>query len=206
MDKLFTRDIRDRIHFRAMFTAIAAAFTLGGCASAHEGGHGVAQEETANTPSATSIRSVSVLERAWLSEHNVERARLGLKPLVWDTNLSADAARHAVKMARSGTFEHADQRNNKVAQGENLWMGTIGAYNASDMVGSWIEERTAFRPGIFPNVSKTGNWADIGHYTQLIWPDTKRVGCALAGNSSDEYLVCRYYPAGNVLGEKIGVK
>jgi hypothetical protein len=151
-------------------------------------------------------RDLAGLEQIWLSEHNKERARLGLKPLVWDAKLSADAEAHAASMANTDVFEHAVQSASSDAQGENMWMGTAGAYDASAMVGSWIAEATDFQGGTFPNVSKTGNWADIGHYTQLIWPATKSVGCALAANSRDEYMVCRYYPAGNVLGEKIGVK
>ena len=47
------------------------------------------------------------------------------------------------------------------------------------MVGSWIDEKRAFRPGVFPNVSRTGNWDDVAHYTQLIWKGTTRVGCAI---------------------------
>ncbi len=151
-------------------------------------------------------RDIATLEHVWLSEHNTERARLGLKPLVWDAKLSRDAALHATVMAKTDIYEHAVQSTSADAQGENMWMGTAGAYDAVAMVGSWIAEATDFRAGTFPNVSKTGNWTDIGHYSQLIWPTTKAVGCALARNPRDEYMVCRYYPAGNVVGEKIGVK
>jgi hypothetical protein len=44
----------------------------------------------------------------------------------------------------------------------------------------------------------------VGHYTQLIWPTTREVGCAVAKGQGNDVLVCRYAPAGNVLGEKIG--
>jgi hypothetical protein len=39
-------------------------------------------------------------------------------------------------------------------------------------------EKRYFRPGIFPDVSTTGNWYDVSHYTTMIWPTTERVGCA----------------------------
>jgi uncharacterized protein YkwD len=160
-------------------------------------------EEQASVPA---VRDTATLEHEWLSEHNKERARLGANPLVWDAKLAAAAAGHAAFMAKTDEYEHANQVDGPNVQGENMWMGTRGAYAATDMVGSWIAENVDFVPGVFPKVSKTGNWADIGHYTQLIWPDTQHVGCALAGNARDEYVVCRYFPAGNVLGEKIGVK
>ena len=58
-------------------------------------------------------------------------------------------------------------------------MGTTGAYRIEDMVGGWTGERRWFRPGIFPAVSTTGNWIDVGHYTQMVSSRTTRVGCAI---------------------------
>jgi hypothetical protein len=49
-------------------------------------------------------------------------------------------------------------------------------------------------------VSRTGDWSQVAHYTQIVWPATQRVGCATASNRSNDYLVCRYLPAGNVVG------
>ncbi|MFD2429036.1 CAP domain-containing protein [Sphingobium scionense] len=43
-------------------------------------------------------------------------------------------------------------------------------------------------------------WQDVAHYTQIIWRGTRSVGCALAEGRSFDYLVCRYYPAGNMFG------
>ena len=151
-------------------------------------------------------RDIAVMKQTWLDAHNEERARFGYTPLKWHEALANDAAKYAAEMARTEIFEHSNQTNAIYAQGENLWMGSTGAYSDRDMVEIWVNERSHFLPGTFPYISKTGNWADIGHYTQMIWPDTKYVGCALSGNLRDEYFVCRYYPAGNVLGEKIGVK
>jgi len=69
------------------------------------------------------------------------------------------------------------------------------------MVGGWIAERAMFRPGVFPHVSTTGNWADVSHYTQLIWKGTTRVGCAIQPAGNWEYLICRYSPPGNIDGK-----
>ena len=46
----------------------------------------------------------------------------------------------------------------------------------------------------------SGDWSAVGHYTQIVWPTTRRVGCATASNRANDYLVCRYWPAGNVVG------
>ena len=50
--------------------------------------------------------------------------------------------------------------------------------------------------------SKSGDVENVGHYTQMIWRDTRQVGCATAVGQSEEFLVCRYSTAGNVYGER----
>jgi hypothetical protein len=82
-------------------------------------------------------------------------------------------------------------------------MGTRGAFPAEQMVASWSGERRQFRRGTFPSVSRTGNWADVGHYSQMIWPTTTRVGCAIASSARLDVLVCRYAPAGNIDGRRV---
>jgi Cysteine-rich secretory protein family len=133
----------------------------------------------------------------WLEVHNRERAQMGVPPLVWDEALAARAAAWAQELARTDRFDHADQKQD----GENLWIGTLNAYPPAAMVQAWIDEKVMFRPGRFPDVSTTKQWRDVGHYTQLIWYSSKRLGCGLASNASDSYLVCRYGPPGNWLGE-----
>jgi hypothetical protein len=132
-----------------------------------------------------------------LNRHNVERQALGAVPLRWDDKLAAHAAAWAQHLAASRTFEHAEQS----AEGENLWAGTTGAYTPEQMVESWINEKALYKNGRFPDVAKSGNWVDVGHYTQLIWGNTARVGCALAANDEEDFLVCRYDPPGNWMGQ-----
>lgn len=137
-----------------------------------------------------------------LAAHNAERAALGLPLLVWDNDLGTAAASYAQQMAMTGVFQHSDRRA-RHGIGENLWYGTHGAYSVEAMVGAWASEKRMFAPGIFPNVSRNGNWADVAHYTQMIWPTTQRVGCALASTARLDYLVCRYSPAGNIDGKPV---
>jgi hypothetical protein len=79
-------------------------------------------------------------------------------------------------------------------------MGTRGAFGIDQMIGAWAGESRWFRRGRFPAVSVTGNWSQIGHYSQMIWPGSDRVGCAVRSSARSDYLVCRYSPAGNVIG------
>jgi hypothetical protein len=132
-----------------------------------------------------------------LVSHNRARAEAGVEPLVWDWSLAADALQWARHLADADAFEHSSQDG----EGENLWMGTRGAYSPEEMVGSWVDEQKLYRAGVFPDVAKTGRWSDVGHYTQVIWHGTRKVGCAVAGNAENDVLVCRYSPPGNVMGE-----
>ncbi|VWX58550.1 CAP domain-containing protein [Sphingorhabdus sp. 109] len=145
-------------------------------------------------------RAAGPLQNVMMRAHNQTRARVGAPHLQWSDELAQDAAVYARSMARTNRFGHDSQTGRRERQGENLWMGTRNAYGHVDMVGSWVEEDRYFKPGRFPDNSTTGNWSDIGHYTQIIWPTTRRVGCAMASSAHWDYLVCRYSPAGNVMG------
>jgi hypothetical protein len=138
-----------------------------------------------------------------VAAHNQLRAGVAAQPAVWDARLAASADAYAAQMARSGRFAHAPA-GSRPGQGENLWMGTRGAFSVETMIGSWGSERSMFRPGQFPNVSTTGRWSDVGHYTQIIWPTSVRVGCALRSSASTDYFVCRYGQSGNVFGHYVG--
>jgi hypothetical protein len=138
-----------------------------------------------------------------LADHNGERARKGAAPLAWSHQLAQEAQSWADRLARDDRMYHSDRQTRRGA-GENLWTGTAGYYGADDMIGGFLNERKHYRPGTFPQVSSTGRWQDVGHYTQVIWPSTQQVGCAVAHNRSHDFLVCRYWPAGNVFGHAIG--
>jgi len=136
-----------------------------------------------------------------LAAHNREREALGVPPLHWDPVLAGEAEQWAQQLARTGRFEHSadDPRD---PEGENLWEGTAGYYPPESMVGLWISEKRDFKPGVFPDNSKSGELEGVGHYTQLIWAATTDVGCGLASGNSDDILVCRYKQAGNVIGQR----
>lgn len=143
------------------------------------------------------------LDERLLAAHNRERTAIGLPKMAWDAQLAAEAAEWGDELAALGEFEHSpDDPDDPDPQGENLWLGTKGYFTPEDMVGAWIDEKKHFRAGVFPNNSATGDLADVGHYTQVMWHATDRVGCAVSESEEDEILVCRYLTAGNVEGER----
>jgi uncharacterized protein YkwD len=136
-----------------------------------------------------------------LSVHNQYRSEVNVPDLTWSEALAQDAQQWADELAeRGGDLQHSDDRN---GQGENLWAGTAGAYSYEEMVEGWGSEKEYFVYGTFPEVSTTGNWSDVGHYTQMIWGNTTEVGCAIASGGGNDVLVCRYNPAGNYLRQSV---
>jgi hypothetical protein len=81
------------------------------------------------------------------------------------------------------------------------WHGTM---TPEQLVSMWSSEKQLLQPGLFPAVSRTGQWEDVAHYTQMVWPTTTRVGCAIYSADWD-YLICRYSPPGNIDGKPIFV-
>jgi hypothetical protein len=130
-----------------------------------------------------------------LAAHNAYRAALGLPPLHWSAQLAAHAQAWADHLAAIGRLDHS-------GSGQNLAMAAAGTMSLTQLVDLWGSEQANFTDGIFPDISTTGNWADAGHYSQMIWARTTEVGCGFAGNSAYDVLVCDYDPPGNVIGER----
>lgn len=136
-----------------------------------------------------------------LAAHNAERARVGSPPLQWGDELAAAASDYALHLAGGAPFVHSP-RGGRYKQRENLSRGLPGAHPLQ-MVGFWTIERQDFVPGVFPNVSRTGDWLDVAHYTQMIWKTTTHVGCGVASGRLGEFMVCRYSPPGNADGRHV---
>ena len=145
--------------------------------------------------------SLSPFAQSVLDLHNRQRARVGSPPLRWDPGLEAAAAAYARQLASGGSLAHAS-RAGRANQRENLAMGMRG-WTAPQLMQDWIEEKRNFIPGIFPDVSRTGQWSDVSHYSQMIWATTTSIGCGQASGVQWDYLVCRYSPPGNVDGKPV---
>lgn len=171
---------------------------LAGCVAAAPGPYPYSATTTAPSASAP----VGTYAARLLRAHNAERAAVGVPPLIWDEQLAAAASSYAAQLARIGTLRHSD-RALRGGAGENLWMGTRGYFTPEQMVANWASEKRMFRPGIFPNVSTTGNWAHVAHYTQMIWRDSRTLGCGVASSRSSDFLVCQYAPKGNIDGRPV---
>src|SRR5690348_7636527 len=104
-----------------------------------------------------------------LAAHNEERALVGHAPLAWDADLAASAASYGPALASLHRLVHSP-RETRPGQRENLAMAWHGTLSPEQFVDLWSREKRMLQPGLFPAVSRTGQWEDVAHYTQMVWP------------------------------------
>jgi hypothetical protein len=158
--------------------------------------------------------ATGLLAQRLLDAHNRERAAVGAPPLQWDAELAAHAASYGPTLASMRKLVHSP-REGRPQERENLAMAWHGTLTPEQLVDMWSREKGMLEPGsaglgcpqkfgclVFPAASRSGRWEDIAHYTQMVWPTTTRVGCAIFAADWD-YLICRYSPPGNIDGKPV---
>jgi pathogenesis-related protein 1 len=132
-----------------------------------------------------------------------------LPALAWDDSLAATAAAWAATCTdadRDGLLDHNPDRSAGHPEyvGENIFAssGTATAHDAVLLAKyGWASEAASFHDAT--NTCDAG--ATCGHYTQVVWRATQRVGCALhrcAGLQFSSTIVCDYGPGGNIGNQK----
>jgi pathogenesis-related protein 1 len=157
-----------------------------------------APAKTENKTSGSKLKRDEV--QTMLRLHNKARKDVGVGPLVWSDKLAAYAQKWADHLAATGCrMEHRPSSGKwKRIYGENLFMGTAGYYGVGDAVDAWVSEKKDYHG----KALNSSNWHDAGHYTQVVWRNTKEVGCAKKVCNGMVIVVCNYNPPGNVLGKK----
>jgi hypothetical protein len=185
---------------------------------------------------ATTFIETAPLERteqdAFLKAHNDPRKKVGVGPVEWSEDLAEYAAKwlshqaeglakEAAEGFSEGTLPRPRHRppDGEFAQmhGENLawWAGgKRTAVKPERAVAFWLEEKADFDKLNANNTFEYGDPTDkvIGHYTQMVWRGTTRIGAArlvfeLTDRRTGEVrkyviVVCNYDPPGNTFGEK----
>ncbi|WP_280477572.1 CAP family protein [Nocardia asiatica] len=143
--------------------------------------------------------TTDAFQRDCLHAHNGYRKRHAAPALVTDPALVAFAKKRANKLATTEIFAH-DAGN----YGENLawnWSSAGAAPVAcAAPVKNWYDE---VKDVTWDDPER--NWSRTGHFTQVVWRGTTKLGCAQAGaingKKGGTYTVCNYDPAGNMMGD-----
>ncbi|XP_063781912.1 peptidase inhibitor 16-like isoform X2 [Pseudophryne corroboree] len=139
-----------------------------------------------------------------VDKHNSYRSQMdppaaGMVMLRWDTTLEKLATSYAAKCI----WEHNEERG---FRGENLFVMSGSHLDVELGLDDWHREQDYYN--FTTNVCQEGQMC--GHYTQMVWADTERVGCGEKFCEKVEgfdepnmhLLVCNYEPPGNFEGEK----
>jgi len=158
--------------------------------------------------------------RRLIDLHNEAREEVGIQSKIkWSPKIAKDAKTYADILANSGEFEHDSKKNHLSYEnggyengpyGENLYAyyNSNGKKATFEMASNdWINEKNFYHYG---KVSFDGDDCDrgeqCGHYTQIIWENTTRVGCAISQYKKGKYkggyvVVCKYKTPGNIIGQ-----
>ncbi|RKO97816.1 hypothetical protein CXG81DRAFT_5762, partial [Caulochytrium protostelioides] len=126
---------------------------------------------------------------------NAARAFEGAWAMAWNASLAETACGWSETQARKRLMHHST-----LGYGENLYSTSRGGdTSCSVAVAAWVAEKVFYASGM--PVGGDGVH-DYGHFTQVVWPGTKQVGCCSAtADDGATYWTCEYHPAGNVLGQ-----
>ncbi|GBM04955.1 Golgi-associated plant pathogenesis-related protein 1 [Araneus ventricosus] len=134
-------------------------------------------------------------EEDCLKKHNEYRAKHGVPKLELSSEICGYAKEWADNLAAKDAFQHRTERK----YGENIFMKWSSdpnhAVTGAEAVESWYSEIKDHTFGQEPRSLKSG------HFTQVIWKESKKMGVAWARSRSGKILVvANYEPAGNFIG------
>jgi uncharacterized protein YkwD len=142
-----------------------------------------------------------------LAAHNKVRSQHHVPPMSWSDSLARDAAKWADHLAKDlGCQMHHTTAG---GEGENLYWASARTWSdgrrdsqavtPEQVVIGWASEEADYD---YKNNSCRAGKA-CGHYTQIVWKSSTKVGCAKRSCSDKSQVwVCRYSPPGNWVGEK----
>ncbi|XP_002737113.2 Golgi-associated plant pathogenesis-related protein 1-like [Saccoglossus kowalevskii] len=138
--------------------------------------------------------SISEYKRQLLEAHNYFRCMHGVPPLVWDIVLSEAASVYGnVTLKQESTALFLGQI---WPFGENTAMyrrDHFPAVTGMETVDYWCQQKQMYNC----DESKPSILTDM--FTQVVWKNTTRIGCGIA-EGQEVYVVCNYFPKGNVNG------
>ncbi|KAH8037321.1 hypothetical protein HPB51_009876 [Rhipicephalus microplus] len=140
--------------------------------------------------------SMRKFQRQVLRVTNQFRRRHGVPILKQDARMNRYAQSWALVLALKDEL----QLRTKPKYGENTykWWSTDmkAPITGKVPVTDWYNEIKKY------NFSDPGFRSDIGHFTQLVWRGSRRLGTGIArSRKGNYYIVCEYEPRGNILGQ-----
>ena len=129
-----------------------------------------------------------------LETHNKYRVKHHSPPLVLNKELCKIAQDYSEKLLQNNAVKYSFGKFKGNDMGENIFMCQGSEATGEMATNDWYNE-------IKNHNFKKDFQKDTGHFTQIIWKDTKEVGFGVANRGNIYYVVANYYPPGNFLGQ-----
>jgi uncharacterized protein YkwD len=130
--------------------------------------------------------------KAALKAHNEYRKKHHAPPLELSDDLCKVAQAWADKIAANDKMEHSEN-----GYGENIHWSSANVTDGKAPVEHWYSEVKDYK-----FAGDLDYQRGTGHFTQVVWKDTKELGIAKAtGKSGGTYVVANYNPSGNFVGK-----
>ena len=144
----------------------------------------------------TVVFDLEQVRKDLLDRHNLYRAKHQADNLERLAALETIAQAYSEKLATLGYLVHSGNTLNGNYIGENLYFGYNAGYLGTKPVDAWYDEIKDY------DFAKSEFSSATGHFTQVVWKNSKQVGCGVACNVQEYcYVTCNYYPGGNYLGQ-----
>ncbi|KAL9231942.1 hypothetical protein vseg_007100 [Gypsophila vaccaria] len=130
----------------------------------------------------------------YLVPHNLARAKEHVPLVSWNETVAAYARSYAKERAADCALQHSTTQ----VYGENIAMST-GDLSPELAIKLWVEEK----PDYHYQANNCNPGKMCGHYTQVVWKNTKSIGCAKEKcRNGGTFVTCNYFPPGNYIGER----
>nr|Q41359.1 RecName: Full=Pathogenesis-related protein PR-1 type; Flags: Precursor [Sambucus nigra]CAA87071.1 pathogenesis-related protein, PR-1 type [Sambucus nigra] len=131
----------------------------------------------------------------YVDAHNAARSAVNVGPVTWDESVAAFARQYAQSRAGDCRLVHSGDPR----YGENLAFGSGFELTGRNAVDMWVAERNDYNP----NTNTCAPGKVCGHYTQVVWRNSVRIGCArVRCNNGAWFITCNYSPPGNYAGQR----
>ena len=162
---------------------------------------------------ASSFATENISKKGVISTHNEFRNKHKLTPVTWSQDLAEYAQQWVDHLSQTKNCAMTHRPNNETSAfqqiyGENLFWSSaleyedgtteVETFTAKEIIETWASEEDFYNY----ETNTCMDDADCGHYTQIVWHETKQVGCAVAVcEDKSQVWACNYSPRGNYLGE-----
>lgn len=140
------------------------------------------------------IGGFSQFELEALDCHNKYRTKHHVPPLNLNKELCKIAQSYAEKLLQNNSMDYSFGKFKGNDMGENIFKCQGTEATGEMATNDWYNE-------VKSHNFKKDFQKNSGHFTQIIWKDTKEVGFGMASRGNTYYIVANYYPPGNFLGQ-----